>query len=118
MCSFRFDTRFPSLELWVLTNGNIFVETSLVENILFDVDIIISLLLFKHRIVHYRTAIISFKFDNVAFVNCIILMDDYRITFLLNTVLLLYASNSHLVATQAHEVPIYVLVWIYMKCPW
>jgi hypothetical protein len=97
--SFWFDTRVSSHELWVLTYGDLFVETSLVKDILFDVDIIISLLLFKHRIVNNRTAIVSFKLDDVAFVNCIILMNDYRIAFLLDTVEFLTSSHRHLVST-------------------
>ena len=105
------------MELWVLTNGYIFVEASLIEDILFDVDIIISLLLFKHRIVNNRTAIISFQFDNVTFINSIILMNNYRITFLLNTMKLLDSANCHLITTQAHKIAIYVLIWIDMKCP-
>ena len=83
---------------------------------MFDVDIIISLLFFKHRIVNDRTAIVSFKFNNVTFINCIILMNDYRVTLLLDTMELLASSNCHLVSTQAHQIAVDVLLRIDMKC--
>lgn len=116
--SLWFDTRFPSLHLWVLTNRNFFIQASLIQDILFDVDIIISLLLFKHRIIYDCTAVISFKFNNVTFVHRIILMNNYRISFLLDTMELLASSNRHLVAAQTHEISVYVLFRIDMKCSW
>lgn len=115
---FWFNTRVSSLHLRILTNGYIFIEATLIEDILLDVDIIISLLLFKHRIVNDRAAVIAFKFNNVALVHCVVLMHDYRITFLLDTVKLLDPAHRHLVTTQAHQITINVLFWIDMKRPW
>ena len=55
-------------------------------DILFDVNIIISLLLFKHGLIHDGTAVIAFEFNDVTLVHGIVLMDHDRITFLLNAV--------------------------------
>jgi len=43
-------------------------------------------------------------------------MNNYRVAFLLDTMVLQASSNRHLVSTQAHKIAVNVLLRIDMKC--
>ena len=84
-----------SFYFWVLQDRRVFFDL----NVMFGINVIISLLFFKHWFINYRAALIANKLDNITFVNSIILSYNYRSILLLHSMYFLDTSYSHLLLT-------------------
>ena len=87
-----------------------------VLNVLFDGDVIISLLFFKHGVIYNCTAV-SLKFYYVTFIYSFVLTNENGVILLLDAMLFLNSSYCDLITTQTIHVGV-VTFWTKIKSSW